>query len=133
MYANISQHMTSHPVLMQETTKECLKTKIHQESLGMGFHGRLAHLCGDAMRSCVNPLDWRPVNPLIELSLPEEETMKGVSCCLQKLPQTLRFMVAAHFDPIEGEADSGVLEAHGDGSYSEPALSGVLPYILPPR
>lgn len=27
---------------------------------------------------------WRPVNPLIELSLPEEETMKGVSCWLQK-------------------------------------------------
>lgn len=27
---------------------------------------------------------WRPVNPLIELSLPEEETMKGVSGWLQK-------------------------------------------------
>lgn len=27
---------------------------------------------------------WRPVNPLIELSLPEEETMKGVSSWLQK-------------------------------------------------
>lgn len=46
----------------------------------MGFHGHLAHRRSDAMRSCVNPLDWRPVNPLIELSLPEEETMKGVSC-----------------------------------------------------
>lgn len=50
MSANISQHVTSHPVLMQETTKECLKTKIHQECLGMGFHGHLAHLRGDAMR-----------------------------------------------------------------------------------
>lgn len=131
MSANISRHLTPHPVLMQETTKECLKTKIHQKSLGMGFNGRLAHLRGDAMRSCVNPLNWKPVNPLIELSLPKEETMEGVSCWLQKLPQMLLFTVAAHFDPVEAVADPGVLEAHGDGSYSEPALSGVLPFILP--
>lgn len=44
MSANISQDVTPNPVLMQAATKECLKTKIHQESLGLGFHGRLAHL-----------------------------------------------------------------------------------------
>lgn len=87
---------------MQETTEECLKTQIHQESLGLGFHGRLAHLRGDAMRSCVNPLDWRPVNPLIELSLPEEETMNGVSCWLQELPQMPRFHGRSSFSPNRG-------------------------------
>lgn len=33
---------------------------------------------------------WRPVNPLIELSLPEEETMKGVSGWLQKYGRSSR-------------------------------------------
>lgn len=47
----------SNPALVQEATKDCLKSKIHPESPEMGFHGRLAHFCTAATRGLVNPLD----------------------------------------------------------------------------
>lgn len=56
----------------------------------------------------------RPVNPLIELSLPEEKTIKGVSSWLQKRwSQTLCFMAVGWLDPISTAADLIVLEAQG--------------------
>lgn len=88
------------------------------------------------------PLPWgaswirwtrRPVNPLIELSLPEEETMKGVSGWLQKygrgsrvsrsqliLTQSRRRLIPAS----SRRAGTGAIQSQ---------LSGALPFILPPR
>lgn len=100
----------------------------------MGFHGRLAQLGAAAMRGLVNPLDVGTSESFDWIVPPRgRNNERGQRLTSKIWPQKPRFTVAAHFDPIKAEADPGVLEARRDGSYSEPALSGVLPFILPPR
>lgn len=101
----------------------------------MGFHGRLAQLGAAAMRGPVNPpLDVETSESFDWIVPPRgRNNERGQRLTSKIWPQQPRFTVAAHFDPIKAEADPGVLEARRDGSYSEPALSGALPFILPPR
>lgn len=47
----------SNPALVQGPTRDCFESKIHQETLEMGFHGRLAQLGAAATGGLVNPLD----------------------------------------------------------------------------
>lgn len=115
-------------------TRDCLKSKIHQETLETGFHGRSAHPGAAAARGLVNPLDVETNESFDWIVRPRgRNNERGQRLTSETWLQKPRFTLAAHFAPIEAEADPGVLEARRDGSYSEPALSGALPFILPPR